>query len=109
MQFNLSKASDGILLVDATKKAGEFLKLDKVYEATSPDLRVKLANVHRCLVPLRLMASGPISSGTYIRSLGQDIGEKLGTGAYCTRLRRTRIADWSIDEAKQLLDFGIKN
>jgi len=71
MQFNLSKASDGILLVDATKKAGEFLKLDKVYEATSPDLRVKLANVHRCLVPSKSTDSGPISSGTYIRSLGK--------------------------------------
>ena len=48
-----------------------------------------------------------VSSGTYIRSLASDIGEALGTGAYCTQLRRTQIADWSLDDAKQLSDFGI--
>ena len=48
-----------------------------------------------------------VSSGTYIRSLAEDIGTVLGTGAYCTQLRRTKIADWSIDEAQALQDFGI--
>lgn len=50
-----------------------------------------------------------VSSGTYIRSLAVDIGEQLGTGAYCTALRRTTIANWTIDTAQQLSDFGIKN
>lgn len=50
-----------------------------------------------------------VSSGTYIRSLAVDIGEALGTGAYCRELRRTRIAEWNIAEAKQLTDFGIEN
>ncbi|WP_232736575.1 hypothetical protein [Candidatus Minimicrobia vallesae] len=36
-----------------------------------------------------------------------DISEKLGTGAYCKNLRRTKIADYSIDQAKTLADFGI--
>lgn len=40
-----------------------------------------------------------VSSGTYMRTLGEDIGEKLGTGAYLTRLRRTKIADYSVDDA----------
>jgi tRNA pseudouridine55 synthase len=48
-----------------------------------------------------------VSSGTYIRTLAQDIGVALGTGAYCTDLRRTRIADWSIDDAQTLLEFGV--
>ena len=48
-----------------------------------------------------------VSSGTYIRTLAVDIGEKLGTGAYCENLRRMKIADYSIDEAKTLADFGI--
>ena len=39
--------------------------------------------------------------------LAVDIGEKLGTGAYCENLRRTKIADYSIDQAKTLADFGI--
>ena len=50
-----------------------------------------------------------VSSGTYIRSLAVDIGRALGTGAYCKQLRRTRIADWSVDDAKQLIDFGIES
>ena len=48
-----------------------------------------------------------VSSGTYIRSLAADIGEALGTGAYCSQLRRTRIADWDIAAAQTLQDFGI--
>lgn len=48
-----------------------------------------------------------VSSGTYIRSLCVDIGEVLGTGAYCTALRRLSINKWSIDGAQTLHDFGI--
>lgn len=48
-----------------------------------------------------------VSSGTYIRTLAQDIGRALNTGAYCTELRRTKIADWSIDDAQTLEDFGV--
>lgn len=48
-----------------------------------------------------------VSSGTYIRTLAEDIGKALGVGAYCRELRRTKIADWSVDDAKTLADFGI--
>ncbi len=48
-----------------------------------------------------------VSSGTYIRSLAVDIGEALGTGAYCTQLRRTKIADWRVEDAKTLAQLGI--
>lgn len=48
-----------------------------------------------------------VSSGTYIRSLAVDIGVALGVGAYCTQLRRTRIADWDVASAKTLADFGV--
>ncbi|HRC28363.1 MAG TPA: tRNA pseudouridine(55) synthase TruB [Candidatus Saccharimonas sp.] len=50
-----------------------------------------------------------VSSGTYIRSLGVDIGAALGTGAYCTQLRRTRIAEWDVADAQQLADYGIES
>lgn len=48
-----------------------------------------------------------VSSGTYIRSLAADIGKDLGTGAYCTQLRRTAIADWAIENALTLGQFGV--
>lgn len=50
-----------------------------------------------------------VSSGTYIRSLAVDIGRALGTGAYTQELRRTQIAGWAIDQARQLSDFGINS
>ena len=39
-----------------------------------------------------------VSSGTYIRTLAEDIGEALGCGAYTTELRRTKIANYDIAE-----------
>jgi len=46
-----------------------------------------------------------VGSGTYIRSLAEDIGEMLGVGAYCNQLRRTEIDKWKVDEAHKLSDF----
>ena len=46
-----------------------------------------------------------VSSGTYIRTLAQDIGAKLGTGAYCAQLRRTTVGAWNINDAVDLDDF----
>lgn len=40
-----------------------------------------------------------VSSGTYIRSLAEDIGTTLGTGAYCAELRRTIVGEWKIEDA----------
>lgn len=39
------------------------------------------------------------SKGTYIRSLAHDIGQELGVGAYLTQLRRTRIGNFSVEDA----------
>jgi tRNA pseudouridine55 synthase len=39
------------------------------------------------------------STGTYIRSLANDFGKTLGTGAYLSSLRRTRIGDFSVEKA----------
>lgn len=48
-----------------------------------------------------------VSSGTYIRSLAEDIGNTLEVGAYCSNLRRIRVGKYDITEAKTLGDFGI--
>jgi len=40
-----------------------------------------------------------VSAGTYIRVLAADIGEALGTGAYCATLRRTAIGPYSTTDA----------
>lgn len=56
-----------------------------------------------------LMVRTHVSSGTYIRSLCVDIGAALGTGGYCSRLRRTAINKWTIDEAQTLAEFGVQD
>lgn len=48
-----------------------------------------------------------VSSGTYIRSLAEDIGAVLKTGAYCIQLRRTSTANWQVSNASSLEDLGI--
>lgn len=39
------------------------------------------------------------STGTYIRSLANDLGVALGCGGYLSALRRTRIGEYRVDEA----------
>ncbi len=48
-----------------------------------------------------------VSSGTYIRSLAEDVGKALGTKAYCNQLRRIEISKWRVENAQKLSDFGI--
>jgi tRNA pseudouridine55 synthase len=55
----------------------------------------------------KLVIRAEVSSGTYIRTLGEDIGRELRTGAYLTALRRTKIDKYRVEDAKTLADFGI--
>ena len=50
----------------------------------------------------RLKIRVKCSSGTYIRTLAEDIGAALGTEAYLTALRRTKIGNLDIAEAKTI-------
>lgn len=43
--------------------------------------------------------------GTYIRALARDIGQALGSGAYLTELRRTRVGSVRVDDCIALDDF----
>ncbi len=45
------------------------------------------------------------SKGTYVRQLAHDIGEALGCGACITQIQRTKVGDFTIDEAVTLEDM----
>ncbi|MBE6345717.1 MAG: tRNA pseudouridine(55) synthase TruB [Lentimicrobiaceae bacterium] len=45
------------------------------------------------------------SKGTYIRSLVNDFGKKLGNGACLISLRRTKIGEFSVNDARKLEDL----
>ena len=42
-----------------------------------------------------------VSKGTYIRTLGEDIAEKLGTVGHLTKLTRTEVGPYSLKDAKR--------
>ena len=46
-----------------------------------------------------------VSKGTYIRTLGEDIAEKLGTVGHLISLRRLTVGDISVDQAKKIDDL----
>ena len=48
------------------------------------------------------------SKGTYIRSLARDIGTELNCGGYLTGLQRTRIGEFSLENA-MTIDFFMEN
>ncbi len=45
------------------------------------------------------------SKGTYIRALARDIGERLGSGAYLTALRRTRVGQIDVKDCYTIDQF----
>lgn len=45
------------------------------------------------------------SKGTYIRSLAYDFGKALHSGGHLTALRRTKIGNYSVDDAVSPIDF----
>lgn len=70
------------IAVDMPSREVEIYDIE-ILDYTYPDLKIR----------------AHVSSGTYIRTLGEDIGQKLGTGAYLTTLRRTKIGDLSVADA----------
>ena len=62
----------------------------ELLEYSMPDIRIR---VH-------------CGKGTYIRALARDIGEALGSGAYLTALRRTRIGQYTADKSMNPENIG---
>ncbi len=73
-----------------------------VYEFTV--LSTSNAEVHDLPV-LDLQVRARVSSGTYIRALARDLGVALGVGGHLSSLRRTRVAEFSVEHATELADF----
>jgi len=46
-----------------------------------------------------------VSSGTYIRTLAEDIGKALGTGAFSVELRRTKVGQFDVAQAQAMDEF----
>lgn len=62
----------------------------------------ELASTSRAPGAVDLEVRVVCSSGTYIRSLARDLGASLGVGGHLTVLRRTRIGDFRVEDARPL-------
>lgn len=85
------------------QKLYELARAGKDVEALRPVKRIDISEI--VLIEYawpELKFRVACSSGTYIRSLAYDIGEKLNCGAYLTQLRRTKIGAYTIEEATSL-------
>lgn len=58
------------------------------------------------LVPPRARVHVQVTSGTYIRSLAHDLGERLSCGAHLEELRRTAVGSFRVEEAKSLEELS---
>ena len=61
----------------------------------------EITNINLPKVEFRVVCS----KGTYIRSLAFDFGKALKSGAYLSKLRRTKIGEFNVENAKEPLVY----
>jgi len=95
-------------MFSAKKVKGERLyklaRQNKTVEIEPKAVQIYSINVNQIELPF-VTFEVKCSKGTYIRSLANDIGKKLGVGAYLFELRRTQIGDFSVNNAMNLDEF----
>ena len=85
----------------------------KLYELARKNIVVKREPVKIKIDEIKLIKyaedqilfSVTCSKGTYVRVLGNDIAQKLGTVGYLESLVRTRVGSFSIDKSKTIENF----
>ena len=89
-------------MYSAAKYAGKplytYARRGKTVTRTAKEIEIKSFSATRIQMPVvdfRVVSS----KGAYIRSLIDDLGQRLGCGACLVALRRTRIGDYSIESA----------
>lgn len=88
------------------KKLYELARAGKTIErpAVPVTLKVDLLNYTYPFVDIRVACS----KGTYIRSLGHDIGQELGCGAYLEELQRLRSGSFDISQCIEVEELQDK-
>lgn len=86
------------------KEAYKMARKGKAVELGPRDVEIKKIEIINYQWPL-LTISIITGSGVYVRSLARDIGEKLGVGGYLKQLKRTRVGEFSENDALTLAQF----
>ncbi|WP_299622563.1 tRNA pseudouridine(55) synthase TruB [uncultured Tenacibaculum sp.] len=95
-------------IFSAIKKDGkrlyELARQGKTTEIKSREIEVfefEITAINSNNVEFRVVCS----KGTYIRSLAHDFGQELSSGAHLSVLRRTKIGNFSVDNAQSIDGF----
>ncbi len=89
------------------KRAYEMARAGEEVEMKSREIEIKefeITNVSMPTVSFRIVCS----KGTYIRSIARDFGLALSSGAHLTKLCRTRIGDFKLEDAVTPQEFADK-
>ena len=86
------------------KRAYEYARKGEEVELKPSRIRIDSIELLNYLSP-EVQLNIKCSKGTYIRSLARDIGEVLNSGAYLSKLIRTQIGEYHIDNAIDPFDF----
>jgi len=85
-------------------RAYEFARKGEDIELKSNTIEIKefeITSVNGNFIDFRIVCS----KGTYIRSIAHDFGKKLNSGGYLTALRRTKIGNFSVENAQSIEQF----
>jgi tRNA pseudouridine55 synthase len=88
---------DGVRLYEHARSGVEV----KIKERRVTIQEFEITNVEMPIVSFRVVCS----KGTYIRSLANDFGAALSSGAHLSQLRRTKIGEYSLSQATDLEGF----
>ena len=86
------------------KRAFEYARSDKEIALKERLVHIEDFKIDTTDFPI-LKFEVKCSKGTYIRSLVNDFGKALGNGACMTSLRRTKIGDFSVENAYDLMEL----
>ena len=75
----------------------KFILKEKEIEIT----KFKISEIKSSVISFEIKCS----KGTYIRSIARDFGNRLGCGAYLSKLRRTKIGDFDVNNAYKIDDM----
>jgi len=86
------------------KRAFEYAREEKEIVLQAKEVNIYSFDITRIALP-EIDFNIRCSKGTYIRSIARDFGKTLGCGAYLSVLRRTKIGDFSVDNALDMTPF----
>jgi tRNA pseudouridine55 synthase len=85
------------------KRAYELARKGEKVELKERSIRINQLEITRSGNDLHFRVN--CSKGTYIRSLAHDFGKALHSGAHLAELRRTKIGDFSVNDAQSVDEY----